>query len=65
MLDPCPNEIKNLSYPKRIFNAIIMICSVYMLYQIYYVQKWDKELKIEYTSFIIVLFICIYLNLFY
>ncbi|KAG4082989.1 hypothetical protein H8356DRAFT_1751714 [Neocallimastix lanati (nom. inval.)] len=58
MLDPCPNEIKNLSYPKRIFNAIIMICSVYMLYQIYYVQKWDKELKIEYTSFIIVLFIC-------
>jgi len=58
MLDPCPNEIKNLSYPKRILNAIIVLHSVYMFYQIYYEQKWDKELKIEYTSFIIVLVLC-------
>ncbi|ORX76717.1 hypothetical protein BCR32DRAFT_271108 [Anaeromyces robustus] len=53
MTIPCVNELRVISYPKLASNIIIVLSSFYLFYQAYYVQKWDKEIKIEYTVVVI------------
>ncbi|KAG4093806.1 hypothetical protein H8356DRAFT_1696920 [Neocallimastix lanati (nom. inval.)] len=55
---PCPNEIKDITYPKLATNIFIFISSIFMFYQIYFKQKWDREFKLEYTTFVIVQLTC-------
>jgi len=57
---PCPNEIKDITYPKLATNIFIFISSIFMFYQIYFKQKWDREFKLEYTTFVIVQLTCKY-----
>ncbi|ORX61094.1 hypothetical protein BCR36DRAFT_341330 [Piromyces finnis] len=54
----CVNEHKVVGTPKLVLNILICVSSLYLFYQAYIKQKWDKELKIEYTTFVIVDFIC-------
>eukprot|EP00833_Pecoramyces_ruminatium_P017260 jgi/Orpsp1_1/1191292/evm.model.d7180000084719.1 len=54
----CPNERKEITYPKLITNIVIYISSIFMFYQAYIKQKWDREFKIEYTVIIIVQALC-------
>jgi len=54
----CVNEIKYVSYPKLALNITIFISSFYLLYQAYRKQKWDREIKIEFTFFVLTSLIC-------
>ncbi|OUM69207.1 hypothetical protein PIROE2DRAFT_2908 [Piromyces sp. E2] len=58
MTTNCVNELKSVSVPKLILNSVIMISSFYFFFQAYYKQKWDLELRYEYTIFVVVVFIC-------
>jgi len=58
MMEPCINESKDVSIPKIVFNGITFTTSIYLFYQAYYKQKWDIDIKIEYTSFILVSLFC-------
>jgi len=57
-MEPCINEIKDLSVPKIVLNGIIFTTSIYLFHQAYYKQKWDKDIKIEYTCFVIISVFC-------
>ncbi|OUM69164.1 hypothetical protein PIROE2DRAFT_2855 [Piromyces sp. E2] len=52
------NKRIKMSVPKLILNIVVVIHSIYMLNQAYRKQKWDIELRIEYTAFIIVIIFC-------
>ncbi|ORX84018.1 hypothetical protein BCR32DRAFT_277475 [Anaeromyces robustus] len=54
----CINENIKISLPKLILNIVIVVHSIYVFYQAYYKQKWDKELRKEYTAFVIVVIFC-------
>jgi len=66
MTKSCVNELKAVSVPKIVLNCVILATSLYFLYQAYYKQKWDPELKYEYTVFVAFIAICnfIYIILF-
>jgi len=49
----CVNEHQSVGMPKVILNGVVAVSSLFFFYQAYYKQKWDIELKIEYTIFII------------
>jgi hypothetical protein len=54
----CINERIKMSVPKLILNLVVIIHSIYMIYQAFYKQKWDKELRKEYVAFVIVIIFC-------
>ena len=54
----CVNEIRYVSFPKLGLNIVIILSSFYLLYQAYIVQKWDREIKLEYTLFVLVSLLC-------
>ncbi len=58
----CINEKIKMSVPKLLLNIVIIIHSIYMLFQAYCRQKWDKELRIEYTAFIVTIVLCKYIK---
>jgi len=58
MNSPCVNEHVMVGTPKLLLNIVIIVSSFFMLYQAYIKQKWDREIKIEYTTFVVVDFIC-------
>ncbi|OUM69209.1 hypothetical protein PIROE2DRAFT_2910 [Piromyces sp. E2] len=58
MKKSCVNEQKLFSTPKFALNVVIITTSFYMFYQAYVKQRWDRELKYEYTTFVIVDLIC-------
>lgn len=58
MLDACPNEFKDVNRPKIALSVCIIVTSFYMFYEAYYKQKWDMELRIEYTIFVLMDAIC-------
>ncbi|OUM69210.1 hypothetical protein PIROE2DRAFT_57577 [Piromyces sp. E2] len=55
----CVNEHKKVGSSKFYLNLFIVVTSLYVLYQAYYKQKWDVEIKAEYTIFTITLTICL------
>ena len=61
----CINERIKMSVPKLILNLVVIIHSIYMIYQAFYKQKWDKELRKEYVAFVIVIIFCKHEFLFY
>jgi len=58
MKSSCPNEDKSVGAPKLILCICIILSSIFLLYQAYYKQKWDIEIKIEYTLYVVVMIIC-------
>jgi len=58
MKSSCANEHKEVGTPKTILNSFIITTSFFLFYQAYYKQKWDIEIKIEYTIYVIALLIC-------
>jgi len=54
----CINERIKMSVPKLILNFVVIIHSIYMIYQAFYKQKWDKELRKEYVAFVAVIIFC-------
>jgi len=53
MKKPCVNDHDQVAAPKMFLNIAILTSAVYLLYQAYHKQKWDKEIKIEYTVFVL------------
>jgi len=62
MSKSCVNEHKLVGGPKFAINVAIITSSFYFFYQAYYKQRWDAELKFEYTVFVVVDFICKYIE---
>jgi len=60
MKGSCPNEAKNVGTPKLVLCICIIISSTFLLYQAYIKQKWDMEIRIEYTIYVIGIIICKY-----
>jgi len=58
MKEACVNDHSSVGAPKMILNVAIMLSSIFFFYQAYYKQKWDKEIKIEYTIFVAVTSFC-------
>jgi len=66
MIHPCLNESGLISLPKIVLNGVIITSSGYLFYQAYYKQKWDREIKIEYTIFVFICILCKYnMNYYY
>jgi len=53
MKKPCVNDHDQVGAPKMLLNIAILTSAVFLLYQAYYKQKWDKDIKTEYTIFVI------------
>jgi len=58
MLESCANEHAKIATPKLILNIVIFFSAFYLIYQAYFKQKWDIEIKKEYTAFIVSNIIC-------
>jgi len=59
MTIPCVNELREVSMPRIIGNFAIILSSIFFFYQAYYNQKWDIEIRVEYTVFIVSLVVCV------
>jgi len=57
MVLKCINEDRSVGYPKLILSIIIITSSLFFFYQAYIKQKWDIEIRIEYTIYVISLFV--------
>jgi len=58
MTKTCVNEDRAVGTPKTILNLVIITSSLFFFYQAFIKQKWDIELRLEYTIFIIFLALC-------
>jgi len=58
MKKACPNEDKEVGTPKSVLCYLIIISSGFFLYQAYIKQKWDLELRVEYTIYVLAIIIC-------
>ena len=58
MKNSCPNEAKKVGTPKLILCICIIISSMFLLYQAYFKQKWDMEIRVEYSVYVIGITIC-------
>jgi len=56
--NPCVNEHKQVGTSRLYLNIFIIVTSLYVLYQAYFKQRWDIEIKVEYTVYIITTIIC-------
>lgn len=58
MNSPCVNELKDVGISRMYLNIFIIVTSIFVLYQAYYKQKWDVEIKAEYTIYIATTIFC-------
>jgi len=58
MVFKCINEDRSVGTPKLVLSIIIITSSIYFFYQAYFKQKWDKEIRVEYSIYILGLLVC-------